>query len=81
LLYAFLYASPPSSPGGNAQECHSSSSMCLSQNHLPHVVQRTVAGLSHGSSFGETAWHKRFSSALEGSVFSSTSMPLNLNAA
>jgi hypothetical protein len=40
-----FYASPPSSPGGNAHECHSPSSLWVSQNHLPHFVQRTVAGL------------------------------------
>jgi len=38
------YASPPSSPDGNAHECHSSSSTCVSQNQRPHLVQPTVAG-------------------------------------
>jgi hypothetical protein len=38
------YASPPSSPGGSMHGCHCSSSTWASQNHLLHVVQRTVAG-------------------------------------
>ena len=38
------YASPPSSPAGNAHECHSSSSAWVSQNHLPHLEQRIVEG-------------------------------------
>jgi hypothetical protein len=48
------YASPPSSPGGSAQGCHTSSSAWASQNHLLHVAQCTVAGESHGSSLGDT---------------------------
>jgi hypothetical protein len=38
------YVSPPSSPGGSMHGCHCSSSAWASQNHLLHVVQRTVAG-------------------------------------
>jgi hypothetical protein len=44
-----IYASPPSSPGPNIQGCHSSSSAWMSQNHLSHVGQCTVAGLLHSS--------------------------------
>jgi hypothetical protein len=55
----YSYPSPPCSPGASVHECHSSFSACASQNHLPHVGQCTVAGKSHGSSLGDTAWHKR----------------------
>jgi hypothetical protein len=53
------YPSPPATPGASVHECHSSFSACASQNHLPHVGQCTVAGKSHGSSLGDTPWHKR----------------------
>ena len=64
LAVVWSYASPPSSPGGNAYECHSSSSAWVSQNHLPHLVQRTVAGRWHGSLLDDMARQKRSESAL-----------------
>ena len=49
------YPSPPSSPGSNPQECHSSSCACAAQNQRSHRSQRTEAFSLHGSSRRETA--------------------------
>jgi len=46
-------------PGNSTHGCHCSSSACASQNHFPHIVQRTVAGKPQTVLLGETAWHRR----------------------
>src|SRR5258707_5694343 len=68
--YRIVEASPASSPEGSMHVCHWSSSAWASQNHLPHFAQCAVAGKSHGSLLGDTAWHKRSKSLLSASFTS-----------